>query len=117
MNIPILSYLKRYWWVLLLVIVTFTIGRNDGVWAVLDAFAVFPVLFCVSWAFALLWRNLFNRNTTDAFVDSGRFKTAFNALSEEKKVELTMMQMNGYVLAGSIIALGIVLLISSAGTL
>ena len=62
-----------------------------------------PLAFGAWVTLALLWRNVFNRNTTDKFVDSGGFREAFNAMPREERVKITVTQMNGYLIGGAVI--------------
>lgn len=102
-SLPIVSYVRRYWWVIAILWIAYVAARADSVFAVLDIFAYLPLAFAAWVSLVLLWRNVFNRNTTDEFVDSGGFRDGFNALPSKDKVKLTVSQMNGYLIGGAII--------------
>lgn len=117
MKLPIVSYLRRYWWVIAIIVATFLLARWDAAFAVLDIFVYFPVVFAISVAFPLLWRNLFNRNSTDAYIDTkvpvmganGKVKQIskiaqdFKDLPDRDKVWLATIQSLAYFIASAII--------------
>lgn len=108
-KLPGISYLRRYWWVLLAVMLTYAALRSDSLFAVVDIFVYLPVAFALWVALPLAWRNLFNRRTTDEFVDQKRAVSAFADLTEREKTWFTMIQMGFYLLGSAIIVAAFVI--------
>lgn len=102
-KLPVVSYVRRYWWVLALLYLAYLAARSDDLFKILDIFVYLPLAFVAWVTLPLLWRNLFNARTTDKFVDSGNYAKSFNDATSEKKVELTVQQMNGYLIGSAII--------------
>jgi hypothetical protein len=102
-KMPFLSFVRRYWWILVILYVAYVAARSNSVFAVLDVFAYLPLAFAAWVVLPLLWRNIFNTKTTDPYVDSGEFAKDFNALTPEEKVRQTNNQMNTYLIGSAII--------------
>jgi len=109
-KLPGISYLRRYWWVLLAVILGYLLA--DYGWNLLDIFAYLPLVFGLWITGPLLFRNIFNRTTTDAYVDQKtnrndgtkvkQITLDFESMDSVQKVWFTMIQ-NGIYLLGSAI--------------
>jgi len=108
MNLPILSFLRRYWWLIVILYIGYVMVRSESVFAVLDVFGYLPLAFASWVGLVLLWRNLFNRKTTDQYVDSGRYVKDFDSLPAREKVWFTMIQAGCYLVGGAIITAAIV---------
>lgn len=102
-SFPLVSYLARYWWVVAILWVAYVAARADSVFAVLDVFAYLPLAFAAWVALPLLWRNIFNRNTTDRYVDEKKYQEDFQKLDYAHKVDLTVRQMGHYLIGSAII--------------
>ena len=102
-KLPIISYVRRYWYVVVLLYIAYLGARSNSLFAVLDVFAYLPLAFAAWVALPLLWRNIFNAGSTDKYIDSGDYTRDFASLPPELKVELTVRQMNGYLIGSAII--------------
>ncbi|MGE9268310.1 MAG: hypothetical protein ACQKBY_09455 [Verrucomicrobiales bacterium] len=112
MKLPaIIDYLKRYW-MLLAVLAVLIIAYVSGVLGVTVRGALLiPIFLLTSAAGALLLRNVFNRDTTDPYVDGKRLKEEWNTLSPFQRVLLTKLEFIAYLVAGCLIAAGLLLII------
>jgi len=102
-KLPVISYARRYWWVILILYIAYVAARSNSLFAVLDVFVYLPLAFAAWVALPLLWRNIFNRHTTDAYIDNKGYTNDFNALDAKTKVEIVVKQMNGYLIGAAII--------------
>jgi hypothetical protein len=117
MKLPILSYVVRYWYVLVAVVLTFILAKWDAAFALLDVFVYVPVCCAIAVAFVLLWRNIFNRGTTDDYVcqktnrnDGTEVKQIildFEGMTPTHRIWFTMIQSGFYLLGASIITAAI----------
>lgn len=111
-QLPVISFIRRYWWVILALIAAVWLVFSPGAFRVLDLFVYLPAAFGVSYGLPLLWRNLFHGKTTDADVDSGFYAESYKSLSKEERVWLVSIQWIGYVLAAAIITAGFLIFLS-----
>lgn len=102
-HLPVLSFIRRYWWVLLLFCLAFLGTRSDSLFAIFDVLIYLPLAFAAWVALPLLWRNLLNADTTDAYIDSGEHNKDFHALPPIEKIKHTREQMGSYLIGSAII--------------
>ena len=112
LKLPIVSYIRRYWYVLVLLYLAYLFARAESVWNVIDVFAYMPLALLAIAATGLFFRNIFHRKTTDQFVDSGDFAREFRVLPPREKVWFTMIQWTGYMIAGGLVALGLLIVLA-----
>ncbi|BCU77879.1 hypothetical protein [Luteolibacter sp. LG18] len=106
-NLPLFNYLRRYW-LLIAVFSGFAImALNDRVFALVGTFAYAPALVTLAALCALLLRNVFNAETSDADVDNGLYTDAWKALSPIERVRLTFWQWIAYFLGACLIVAAI----------
>lgn len=99
----IISFLRRYWWVIALVIGAYLLARWDAAFRVLDVMAYLPLLFAAWVAFPLAWRNIFNRDTTDKYIDNKGPKEDFWAMSPKDRMFYTLGQFAAYLIGSAIV--------------
>lgn len=92
-----------YWWVLAILWLCYLTAKSASIFEAVGHFGLLPLAFAAWVALSLLWRNIFNGKTTDEYVDSGNFAQDFNNLPAEKKVEMTMRQIQSYLIGAAII--------------
>ena len=86
-------------------------------WAVLDVFAYMPLAFLAAVSTSLGFRNLFHRKTTDKDVDNGNYATWYRDMTVRDKVWLISIQWIAYVIAGALIALGLLIVLAGLPSL
>jgi hypothetical protein len=59
-NTPIVSFLRRYWWIVLLVVACVWLVFSPGAFRLLDLFVYLPCAFGITVGLPLLWRNIFH---------------------------------------------------------
>jgi len=102
-GLPVISFLWRYWLILALLAIFAGLIFSNSLFAVVGMFIYIPALSLGSLAFALLLRNVFNDDTTDADADSGRFRREWDELEPKTRVTLTVVQILVYLFCVSII--------------
>lgn len=102
-HLPVVSFVRRYLWLVIVLWIAYLAARNDTVFRVLDIFAYLPIAFAAWVILPLLWRNVFNQKTTDAYVDSKQVQRDFEELSGREKCWFTMIQMGFYLLGSAVI--------------
>jgi len=108
MKLPrILSYLHRYWLLILVFFAFAALALNDHVFALVGTFAYAPALVTLAALCALLLRNVFNHETSDADVDSGLYTDAWKALSPLERVRLIHWQWIAYFLGACLVVAAI----------
>lgn len=112
LKLPVISYVRRYWWILVLVYLAYLFARAESVWNVIDVFAYMPLALLSIASVGLFFRNVFHRKTTDEFVDSGDYAKEFRVLPPHEKVWLTSIQWIGYMIAGGLVALGLLIVLA-----
>lgn len=111
-KLPIVSYFRRYWWILVLTYLAYLFARAESVWNVVDVFAYMPLALLAIASVGLFFRNVFHKKTTDEFVDSGDYAREFKVLSPKDKVWITSVQWIGYMIAGGLVALGLLIVLA-----
>lgn len=112
MSAPVISFLRRYWWVVLVLLAAVWLAFSPGAFRLLDLFVYLPASFGIAVGLPLLWRNLFHRKTSDNDVDSGYYAREWNNLDPKTRVTLTTVQWVAYVLAAAIIVAGFLIFLS-----
>ena len=109
LTLPVIGYIRRNWILLVIVAVLGWLALNEVVWAAAGWFVYPPVLCFGAGALAVLFRNVFNSKTTDAYADNrqpeaGNYTSDFNGLPAIHKVWITVIQTLVYVLVFGIIS-------------
>lgn len=100
----IINFFKRYWPLILGLILSFAIFTNDVLFGFLGTVIYVPALAFLGILTAILLRNIFNSNTTDKYVDEKGYNKDFHDLPPREKVWLTTLQFWVYLIfAGMII--------------
>lgn len=103
----LIGFFHRYW-LLLLVFTGFALlALNDRVFQLVGTFAYAPALVTLAALCALLLRNIFNHETTDADADSGLFVDQWRALSPQQRFTFTFWQWIAYFLGACLIVAAI----------
>ena len=103
----LINYLKRYWILLVLWLASSAAVWTNVTFLMLGTVLYVPFLALAAFLIALLIRNVFNTDTTDADSDSGRFAREWNEISVERRVTLTVVQILVYFLGTCLIAASI----------
>lgn len=112
LHIPIVSFVARYWWVILVTLACIWLVFSPGAFALLDLFIYLPAAFGLTFGLPLLWRNVFHAKTTDKDVDDGFYQLAYRSLDARTRVLIVTFQWIGYVIASSIIVAGFLIFLS-----
>jgi len=103
-NIPILSFITRYWMLLILAVVTVALCLNDRIFQMLGALIYIPAACTVAVVVQLLIVHLFFRETIDKDAHDGTYLAEWRALDPRTRIILTVVYRVGILLALSIIA-------------
>lgn len=104
-NIPILSYIKRYWFMLAILAVLIYAYKSGSIALAMRGALLVPIFILISAASVLLLRNVLNRKTTDPYVDDKLWlKRDWADLTPFQRVLLTKVEAAAYFLGASIIA-------------
>jgi len=93
----ILSFLRRYWWVVLVLVASIWLVFSPGAFRLLDLFVYLPAAFGVSYGLPLLW---------------GDYARWYRDLDPKTRVILVSAQWVGYVIAAAIIVAGFLVFLS-----
>lgn len=104
LHIPVVSFFLRYWLIIALLAIFAGLIFSNALFSVVGMLLYLPALSLGSLATALLLRNVFNSETTDADADSGKFQQEWDQLDARTRVILTVAQILVYLLCVSMIA-------------
>jgi hypothetical protein len=112
-KLPIIGYIKRYW-VLLAAIAILIWAYTSGALALtMRGALLIPIFTLIAGASALLLRNVYNRKTTDKYVDEkDLIKNDWENLTPFQRIAITKAEFLIYFFGGSIIAAGLVIIIN-----
>jgi hypothetical protein len=112
-SLPVVGYLKRYWILLAVIFVLIWAYTSGALALTMRGALIIPIFLTISAAAALLLRNVFNRRTTDKYVDNkDLIERDWASLSPFQKILLTKIEFAVYFLGGCIIAAGLVIIIN-----
>ena len=113
MKIPIISYIKRYW-PLLLVLGVLIFAYTSGALAVaMKGLLLIPIFTLTACASGFLLRNVYNRSTTDRYVDDKEWITKdWDSLTPWQRILITKIEALSYFVGGTLIAAGLVIIIN-----
>lgn len=113
LKLPIISYIKRYW-ILLAATALLIWAYTSGTLALtMRGALLIPIFTLVAAASGLLLRNVFNRRTTDKYVENESWITRDWAdLTPFQRILLTKIEYAIYFLGGCVIAAGLVIIIN-----
>lgn len=104
-NIPILSYIKRYWFMLVILAVLIYAYKSGSIALALRGALLVPIFIMICAASVLLLRNVLNRKTTDPYVDDKDWlKRDWADLTPFQRVMLTKAEAAAYFIGASLIA-------------
>ena len=89
-NIPILTYLQRYWFLLALAAGSVALTFSNTLFSRLGSLLYVPALVLVAVACNLLVTHLWFRETIDKETHDGTFLTEWRGLTAERRVTLTI---------------------------
>ena len=113
MNIPILSYIKRYWILLAVIGILIWTYTSGALALTMRGALIIPIFVLISAAASLLLRNVFNRKTTDKYVDHKTWIALdWSNLSPFQRILITKIEFLTYFLGGCIVAAGLVIIIN-----
>lgn len=112
-KLPIINYIKRYW-ILLLVITVLIWAYTSGALALtMRGALLIPIFTLIAGASGLLLRNVYNRKTTDKYVDDkDLIKNDWNSLTPFQRIVITKVEFLAYFVGGCLIAAGLVIIIN-----
>ena len=112
-KLPIIGYIKRYW-ILLVVIAILIWAYTSGALALtMRGALLIPIFTLIAGASALLLRNVYNRKTTDKYVDEkDLIKNDWENLTPFQRIAITKAEFLIYFFGGAIIAAGLVIIIN-----
>lgn len=102
-QLPIVSYFKRYWLLLILFGLFLAVSLNDLLFKVAGTLIYGPTLILGAMIVALLIRNIFNADTTDADADSGYTAREWKNQSAEFRLRWAKIEILVYFLGGCIV--------------
>lgn len=111
-NTPIVSFIRRYWWIALIIIACVWMVFSPGAFGLLDLFVYLPMAFAITIGLPLFFRNVFHSKTTDADVDSGDYARHYRQLDTKTRCLIVTFQWIGYVIASAIIVAGFLIFLS-----
>ncbi len=113
MNIPILSYIKRYWILLAVIGILIWTYTSGALALTMRGALIIPIFVLISAAASLLLRNVFNRKTTDKYVDHKTWIALdWSNLTPFQRILITKIEFLSYFIGGCIIAAGLVIIIN-----
>lgn len=107
-----ISFVRRYWWLVLIAVAAVWLVFSPGAFRLLDLFVYLPAAFGITFGLPLLWRNVFHPKTTDADIDSGDYARFYRQLDTRTRCWIVTVQWIGYVLASAIIVAGFLIFLS-----
>lgn len=112
-KIPIITYLKRYWPLLLVLAVLIYAYTSGAIGVAMKGLLLIPIFTLTAAASGLLLRNVYNRKTTDRYVDDKELITKdWDSLTSWQRILITKAEALAYFLGGSLIAAGLVIIIN-----
>ena len=113
MKLPIINYIKRYW-PLLLVLGLLIFAYTSGTLAVaMKGLLLIPIFTLTACASGLLLRNVYNRSTTDRYVDDKDWiNKDWDSLTPWQRILITKVEALTYFAGGALIAAGLVIIIN-----
>ena len=113
MKLPIITYIKRYWPLLLVLSVLIFAYTSGALGVAMKGLLLIPIFTLTAAASGLLLRNVYNRSTTDKYVDDKeKLLEDWDALSSYERVKLMKLEALTYFIGGSLIAAGLVIIIN-----
>lgn len=100
--IPIISYIVRYWPILMLIYFGHMAMSNEELYKQWGALIFIPVKVLGVIALAFLIRHVTNRGSTEPYVNTGKYDIDFRGLTPIQKVWITVAQVLGYLLVAAI---------------
>ena len=117
MKLPIITYIKRYWPLLLVLAVLIYAYTSGALGLAMKGLLLIPIFTLTAAASGLLLRNVYNRSTTDKYVDSKedgvkQITKDWDSLTPFQKIVLTKIEALVYFVGGALIAAGLVIIIN-----
>lgn len=112
MATTIISFLKRYWWMVLIVFACVWLVFSPAAFGLIDLFVYLPCAFGITFGLPLLWRSVFHKDTTDKDVRSGTYKLGYENLDLKTRTLIVTFQWIGYVISAAIIVAGFLIFLS-----
>lgn len=106
-NIPVITYLQRYWLILVASAVFIALCLNDWAFQHFGALIYIPAVALVSISTLLLVVHLLFRETIDKYIHDGDFLKEFYAIEPRLRVILTLAILAVFFLGGCIVAAGV----------
>ena len=106
-NIPFLTYLQRYWLLIVAAAAFIAAMLNDHLFQRLGPIIFIPAVACVCILTSLLIQHLFFRETIDKDIHGGRFVEEWQQLTPERRITLTVVVIVGIWIGLAIIGAGV----------
>ena len=112
-KLPIITYLKRYWPLLAVLGVLIYAYTSGTVGVAMKGLLLIPIFTLTAAASGLLLRNVYNRATTDRYVDDKEWITKdWDSLTSWQRILITKVEALTYFAGGALIAAGLVIIIN-----
>jgi len=113
LKLPIITYAKRYWPLLLELAVLIYAYTSGTIGVAMKGILLIPIFTLSAAASGLLLRNVYNRSTTDKYVDDKvQLTKDWESLTSYERIKLMKFEALTYFMGGSIIAAGLVIIIN-----
>ena len=113
MKLPIITYLKRYWPLLLVLGVLIYAYTSGTIGVAMKGLLLIPIFTLTAAASGLLLRNVYNRQTTDRYADEKELiRKDWDSLTPFQRILFLKGEALTYFIGGSLIAAGLVIIIN-----
>jgi len=110
---PIIGYIKRYWILLAVIAILIWAYTSGSLALTMRGALLIPIFTLIAGAAGLLLRNVYNRKTTDKYVDNKDWISRDWAdITPFQRLLLTKIEALAYFLGGCVIAAGLVIIIN-----
>ena len=113
LKLPIITYAKRYWPLLLALAVLIYAYTSGTIGVAMKGILLIPIFTLSAAASGLLLRNVYNRSTTDKYVDDKvQLTKDWESLTSYERIKLMKLEFLTYFIGGSLIGAGLVIIIN-----
>lgn len=113
MKLPIITYIKRYWPLLIVLGVLIYAYTCGAIGVAMKGLLLIPIFTLTAAASGLLLRNVYNRSTTDRYVDNKLLlRKDWDSLTPWQRILITKVEALTYFAGGALIAAGLVIIIN-----
>lgn len=107
-KLPIITYIKRYWVLLAVIAVLVWAYASSSLSLTMRGALIIPIFTLIAGASGLLLRNVYNRLTTDRYVDDKVWiKRDWDSLTPFQRILITKVEALVYFIGGCLVAAGL----------